>query len=202
MRVAHGAQVAVVDCAGARRLPFGILHRKGPGRADLGRGVPALPLPLLSPPCPPYIPGPSRSSFPCPSSRPPGRPGSSQRMLGAPLLPLPPSAGVRATGASGPSPRCCRCPAFCRRKEARTRVWLRSRRLGEAERGAFVVAVALGSPGPPATRPEAGPAQPLWSGSFSAVHSPVLSADLLSHTYEEGAVCDFQLVFLAWHCGI
>ena len=141
-------------------------------------------------------------SFPCPSSRPPGRPGSSQRMLGAPLLPLPPSAGVRATGASGPSPRCCRCPAFCRRKEARTRVWLRSRRLGEAERGAFVVAVALGSPGPPATRPEAGPAQPLWSGSFSAVHSPVLSADLLSHTYEEGAVCDFQLVFLAWHCGI
>lgn len=117
-------------------------------------GPPFLPLPLLPPPWEARL--------------------LSEDARGSPA----PPAGVYATRAPGPSPRCCRCPGFCRRKEVRTRVWLRSRKLREAERGAFAGAVALGSPGPPATQPEVGPAQPLWSGSFSAVHSPLHSGSL------------------------
>ena len=82
-------------------------------------------------------------SFPCRSHHPPGRPGSSQDPRCAPRsLSHQVLAGTRAPpqGAAG-------APGFCRRKDVRTRVWLRSRRLREAERGAFSGTAALGSPG-------------------------------------------------------
>lgn len=127
-------------------------------------------------------------SFPCPSSRPPGRPGSSQRMLGAPLLPLPPSAGVCATGASGPSPRCCRCPGFCRRKEPRMRVWLRSRRLGEAERGAFAVAVAWALQAPQQPGPRRGQLSPCGP-AVSLLSTPQFSPQICSVTHMKRGRC-------------
>ncbi|CAI9164024.1 unnamed protein product [Rangifer tarandus platyrhynchus] len=69
-RVAHGAQAAAVDGAGALRLPFGIFMEEDQEELILGGG--SLPCPLLFsislPPPPQYIPGPSRSSSPCPSS--------------------------------------------------------------------------------------------------------------------------------------
>lgn len=63
------------------------------------------------------------------------------------------------------------------------------RRLGEAERGAFAVAVALGSPGPPSTQPEVGAGLSPCGPAVSLLSTHQLSPQICSVTYMKRGQC-------------
>ena len=86
------------------------------------------------------------------------------------------------------SPRCCRCPGFCRRKELRMRIWLRSRRLGEAERGAFAVAVAWALQAPQQPGPRRGQLSPCGP-AVSLLSTPQFSPQICSVTHMKRGRC-------------
>lgn len=68
------------------------------------------------------------------------------------------------------------------------------RRLGEAERGAFSVAVALGSQGPPATQPEAGASLSPCGPAVSLLSTHQLSPQICSVTHMKRGQC----VIFSW----
>lgn len=63
------------------------------------------------------------------------------------------------------------------------------RRPGEAERGAFAVAVALGSPGPPATQPEEGAGLSPCGPAVSLLSTHQLSPQICSVTHMKRGQC-------------